>query len=227
MHSRLRAFLGLFQGRNHRWPSHLNLGKPSKNHWCQWLIWKKTFNGDGPGMVKPLKNHRWQWCLGKKTLPSHRSKKMTIVEVYPCPFLPLSEGHPFACAAGFHPSARDIEFELFELWCRDDRPSPVRRHYGHGQWRQLGRHREWTRFVSNTWFGKWWLGWQVYEQYSKISWSTLLKCVDHRQLWTIWNLIDFVIHVGRALPCWGLLWRHRQIYCHWRPGYCIPVSKLN
>ena len=43
---------------------------------------KKTFNGDGPGMVKPLKNHRWQWCLGKKTLPSHRYKKMTIVEVY-------------------------------------------------------------------------------------------------------------------------------------------------
>ena len=42
---------------------------------------KKTFNGDGPVMVKPLKNHRWQWCLGKKTLPSHRSKKMTIVEV--------------------------------------------------------------------------------------------------------------------------------------------------
>ena len=46
---------------------------------------KKTFNGDGPGMVKPLKNHRWQWCLGKKTLPFHRSKKMTIVEVYSTP----------------------------------------------------------------------------------------------------------------------------------------------
>ena len=36
---------------------------------------------DGPGEVKPLKNHRWQWYLGKKTLPSHRYKKMTIVEV--------------------------------------------------------------------------------------------------------------------------------------------------
>ena len=47
---------------------------------------KKTFNGDGPVMVKPLKNNRWQWCLGKKTLPSHRSKKMTIVEVY-CPHM--------------------------------------------------------------------------------------------------------------------------------------------
>ena len=78
---KLRAFLGFFQGQNHRWPSHLNLRKPSKNHRCQWLICKKTFNGDGPGMVKPLKNHRWQWCLGKKTLPSHRYKKVTIVEV--------------------------------------------------------------------------------------------------------------------------------------------------
>ena len=80
--SRLCAFSGLCQGQNHRWPLHLNLGKPSKNHRFQWLICKKTFNGDGPGKVKPLKNHRWQWCLGKKTLPSHRYKKMTIVEVY-------------------------------------------------------------------------------------------------------------------------------------------------
>ena len=52
---------------------------------------KKTFNGDGSGMVKPLKNHRWQWCLGKKTLPSHRSKKMTIVEVYRESFLNLHQ----------------------------------------------------------------------------------------------------------------------------------------
>ena len=38
---KIRAFVSFFQGQNHRWPSHLNLGKPSKNHWCQWLIWKK------------------------------------------------------------------------------------------------------------------------------------------------------------------------------------------
>ena len=68
MHSRLCAFLGLFQGRNHRWPSHLNLGKPSENHRYQWLISKKTFNGDGPGLVKPLKNHRWQWSICKKNI---------------------------------------------------------------------------------------------------------------------------------------------------------------
>ena len=29
-----------------------------------------------------MKNHRWQWCPEEKTLPSHRLKKMTIVEVY-------------------------------------------------------------------------------------------------------------------------------------------------
>ena len=56
--------------------------KPLKNHWCQWSICKKTFNGDGQGVAKPLKNHRWQWCPEEKTLPSHRLKKMTIVEVY-------------------------------------------------------------------------------------------------------------------------------------------------
>ena len=60
----------------------LILEKPLKNHRCQWSICKKTFNGDGQGVAKPLKNHRWQWCPGKKTLPSHRLKKMTIVEVY-------------------------------------------------------------------------------------------------------------------------------------------------
>ena len=56
--------------------------KPLKNHRCQWSICKKTFNGDGQGVAKPLKNHRWQWCPEEKTLPSHRLKKMTIVEVY-------------------------------------------------------------------------------------------------------------------------------------------------
>ena len=55
--------------------------KPLKNHRCQWSICKKTFNGDGQGVAKPLKNHRWQWCPEEKTLPSHRLKKMTIVEV--------------------------------------------------------------------------------------------------------------------------------------------------
>ena len=29
-----------------------------------------------------MKNHRWQWCPEEKTLPSHRLKKITIVEVY-------------------------------------------------------------------------------------------------------------------------------------------------
>lgn len=34
---------------------------------------------------------------------------------------PLLEGHPFACTFGLHPSAtRDVEFEVFELWCKDD-----------------------------------------------------------------------------------------------------------
>ena len=55
MHSRLCAFLGLFQGRNHRKTIDIN----------GWSV-KKTFNGDGPGLVETLKNHRWQWCLGKK-----------------------------------------------------------------------------------------------------------------------------------------------------------------
>ena len=57
------------------------LGKPLKNHQCQWSIWEKTFNGDGSIVAKPLKNHRRQWCSVKKTLPSHRLRKMTIVEV--------------------------------------------------------------------------------------------------------------------------------------------------
>ena len=72
MHSCLSQscqFVGLFQGQNHRSPLHLNLGKPLKNHWFQWLIFTKTFNGDGPGMVKPLKNHWWQWCLGEHYHP--------------------------------------------------------------------------------------------------------------------------------------------------------------
>ena len=42
------------------------LGKPLKNHQCQWSIWEKTFNGDGPVVAKPLKNHRRQWCSVKK-----------------------------------------------------------------------------------------------------------------------------------------------------------------
>ena len=33
-------------------------GKPLKNHWCQWSICEKTFNGDGLVVSKPLKNHR-------------------------------------------------------------------------------------------------------------------------------------------------------------------------
>ena len=49
--------------------------KTLKNHWCQWSIFKKTFNSDGQGVAKPLKNHRWQWCPEKKALPSHRLKK--------------------------------------------------------------------------------------------------------------------------------------------------------
>ena len=80
--SRSCAFSGLCQGQNHRWPLHLNLGKPSKNHRFQWLICKKTFNGDGSGMVKPLKKPSMAMVPWKKTLPSHRYKKMTIVEVY-------------------------------------------------------------------------------------------------------------------------------------------------
>ena len=31
--------------------------KPLENHWCQWLINEKTFNGDGSVVAKPLKNH--------------------------------------------------------------------------------------------------------------------------------------------------------------------------
>ena len=31
--------------------------KPLKNHWCQWSISEKTFNGDGSVVAKPLKNH--------------------------------------------------------------------------------------------------------------------------------------------------------------------------
>ena len=80
--SHLQVFYGHFTTRtivDHRtWISE----KPLKNHRCQWSICKKTFNGDGPGMVKPLKNHRWQWYPGKKTLPSHHYEKITIVEVY-------------------------------------------------------------------------------------------------------------------------------------------------
>ena len=57
MHSRLCAFLGLFQGRNHR-PSHLNLGKPSKNHRFQWLLCKKNiqwwWSRDGKTIEKPF-----------------------------------------------------------------------------------------------------------------------------------------------------------------------------
>ena len=31
--------------------------KPLKNHWCQWSISEKTFNGDGSVVAKPLKYH--------------------------------------------------------------------------------------------------------------------------------------------------------------------------
>ena len=42
-----------------------NLGKPLKNHRCQWSISGKAFYGDCPVATKPLKNHRKQWCSGK------------------------------------------------------------------------------------------------------------------------------------------------------------------
>ena len=86
--------------------------KPLKNHWFQWLIFTKTFNGDGPGMVKPLKNHWWQWCLGKKTLPSHHYKKMTIVEAK-CQSFQECHRHrtPFAIHAMFF---------FYLQWCSDE-----------------------------------------------------------------------------------------------------------
>ena len=84
MHSRLCAFLGLFQGRNHRWPSHLNLGKPSENHWYQWLICKKNIQWWWSRAGKTIEKPSMAMVPWKKTLPSHRYKKMTIVEVYLC-----------------------------------------------------------------------------------------------------------------------------------------------
>ena len=41
----------------------------------------KAFNGDGWGEAKPSKNHWCQWFLQRKTLPSHRSRKMTIAHL--------------------------------------------------------------------------------------------------------------------------------------------------
>ena len=67
--------------KNHRY-QWKTIGKPSENYCCQWFSCEKTFNGNGREVTKPLENHRWQWCPEKIILPSHRLKKMTIVEVY-------------------------------------------------------------------------------------------------------------------------------------------------
>ena len=73
MHSRLCAFLGLFQGRNHRWPSHLNLGKPSENHWYQWLICKK--------------NIQWWWSRAGKTIEKPSMAMVPWKKKHPIPSL--------------------------------------------------------------------------------------------------------------------------------------------
>ena len=81
-------------------------GKPSKNH-CQWFSCDKTFNGDGWEVTKPLENHRWQWCPEKLILPSHRWKKLTIVQVYydqskkeHRPTMKEESTHPWFCGRG-------------------------------------------------------------------------------------------------------------------------------
>ena len=85
--------------------------KPLKNHWCQWSISEKTFNGDGPGMVKPLKNHRCQWLILPGTIdgdgenfqrpsPFHRWRKTTIA--IPSPLKIYHRSSLEATNNGFH-----------------------------------------------------------------------------------------------------------------------------
>ena len=48
----------------------------------QWSVSKKIVNGDGQRIAKPSKIHRCQWLSWKKTIPSHRSPKLTIDQLY-------------------------------------------------------------------------------------------------------------------------------------------------
>ena len=64
-----------------------------ENHRFQCLICKKTFNGDGPGMVKPLKNHWWQWCLGKK-----KHYHLIVIKKWPSSKSSEWQGHLLSCS---------------------------------------------------------------------------------------------------------------------------------
>ena len=110
--------LGLFQDQNHRWPLHLNLGKPSKNHWFQWLICKKKFNGDGP-----LKNHWWQWCLGKKPFSlltffriiAFSTQNILFIDVFWSSQSPLE-------ISQLYTSRMLLYFDVSRFWCNLDLP---------------------------------------------------------------------------------------------------------
>ena len=76
----------------------------------------------------------------------------------------MLERYPFACIASFHPSGPK-EADMLELWRRDDSWPSM---WSCWKWQFLWR---WTRWVPHTWCGKWGLGWEVFEQYQKISWG--------------------------------------------------------